>query len=448
MARPVPTSITCPVCGQPFSAILERIVDAGMDPTAKERLLSGRVNLVTCPHCGYRGMVGTPLMYHDPAKKMAIIYVPMELNLQQTDREKLIGDLTNAVIRSLPEEAPKGYLLQPGTALTLQGLIDQVLEAEGVTQDMIQAERRKVELVGKLAEADAEERERLLEENQDLLDLTFLELITAAAQAATQAGDQRRSLRLLNIRQHLMDTTEAGQTLQAQQDALDAASQQLKSLGDGLTRERFVDLIVASADDPLMVDAYATLGRQLLDYTTFQNLTSRIESAASQDEKNQLSQVRDRLLEISAEYEKQARAVIQRAADTLQMLLTAPDVSNAIRQNLDRIDDTFLQVLQVNLEEARRSGNVQVSTRLKEIRDEVLNLIQAAAPPEIQFINDLLSVESEDESLQLLRDRQSEISQNLVEVMSELADQLRMGGNEPAAQRLDLLRAEAEQFIS
>src|SRR5574341_755902 len=185
MARPMPTSINCPVCGQPFSAILERIVDAGIDPTAKERLLSGRVNLVTCPHCGYRGMVGTPMMYHDPAKKLAIVYVPMELNVQQTDREKLIGELTNAVIRSLPEEAPKGYLLQPRTALTLQGLIDQVLEADGITPEMIDQERRKIELIGKLAEADEATLETLLAENQSLFDLTFLELLTAASQAAS-----------------------------------------------------------------------------------------------------------------------------------------------------------------------------------------------------------------------------------------------------------------------
>src|SRR5574341_318990 len=448
MARPMPTSINCPVCGQPFSAILERIVDAGIDPTAKERLLSGRVNLVTCPHCGYRGMVGTPMMYHDPAKKLAIVYVPMELNVQQTDREKLIGELTNADIRSLLEEAPKGYLLQPKTALTLQGLIDQVLEAEGITQDMIQAERRKVELIGQLAEADEDERNRLLEENQELFDLTFLELLTAAAQAATQAGDQRRSLRLLNIRQHLMDTTEAGQILQAQQDALVAASQRLQSLGDKLTREKFVDLLVESADDMPMIDAYATLGRSLLDYTTFQQITQQIEQAQTAEQKEQLTQVRDRLLEISAEYEKQARAVIQRSADTLRMLLSAPDIPTAIRQNLDRIDDTFLQVLQVNLEEARRTGNVQVSNRLREIRDEVLRLIQESAPPEVQFINDLLSIESEDESLQMLHDRQSEINEGLVAMMGELAEQLRVGGNEPAAQRLEVLREQAQQFIS
>ena len=310
MARPMGTSIACPVCGQPFNALLEQVLDVGIDPTAKERLLSGQVNLVTCPHCGYRGMVGTPIMYHDPSKKMAIAYVPMELNLQQNDREKLIGELTNAVIRALPEDAPKGYLLQPGTALTLQGLLDQVLEADGVTPEMLQAERRKVEIINQLAEANTQEREQILAENADLFDVGFLELLTAAAQSASQAGEERRALRLLNTRQHLMDTTEAGQVLKAQQDALMEASQELQAMGENLTREKLVDLLVQSMDRPDKVDALATLGRTLLDYTTFQILTQHIDAAKTPEEKSSLSAIRERLLAINAEYEQQARAMI------------------------------------------------------------------------------------------------------------------------------------------
>jgi hypothetical protein len=130
------------------------------------------------------------------------------------------------------------------------------------------------------------------------------------------------------------------------------------------------------------------------------------------------------------------------------MLLQAGDIASAIRNNLDRIDDMFLQVLQLNLEEARRAGNLEVSTRLKEIRDEVLKLIQASAPPEIRLINDLLAVESEEESVQMLQSRQADVNEDLVGVMGELANQLRQGGNDPAAARLELLRVEAQKMLS
>jgi hypothetical protein len=448
MARPAPTTINCPVCGQPFNAIVEQIIDVGRDPSAKERLLSGRVNLITCPHCGYQGMVGSPMIYHDPEKELAIIHVPMELGLQQTEREKIIGDMTNAVMRSLPEDAPKGYLLQPKTALTMQGLIDQVLEADGITREMIDEQLHKVELVDELAEADSETRQRLLEENVDRFDLTFIEMVRAAAQAAAQAEDHRRSLRLNNISKWLMENTEAGQQIKAQQDALIEASQELQALGESLTREAFVDLLVQAADNPAKIDALATLGRGILDYTIFQLITERVKGAATQEEKDLLGQMRDRVLEISAEFERQSRAVVERAADTLRSLLQAHDIPAAIQANLDRIDDAFLQVLQANLDEARRSGNVDASSKLHQIRDEVLRLIQASAPPEIQLINELLSLESEDESRALLQSRQAEINEQLVHIMGDLSVQLREAGNDQAADRLDQLRAEAEQLIS
>ena len=447
MARPASTSITCPSCGRPFGAILEQIIDVGRDPTGKERLLSGRVNLITCPNCGYRGMVGTPLMYHDPSKQLAVIYVPIELNLDTNARQKLIGDLTNALMRSLPEEAPKGYLLQPKEALTMQGLVDVVLEADGITQEMIASERQKVELIEKLSTVPDEELPGLLTENQALFDLTFLELLTAAAQAASQRGDSRGSLRLLNVRSTLMDTTEAGMELRAQEASVIEASQELQALGENVTRDAFVDLLVRSADNPIKVDALASMGRTLLDYTTFQLITNRIDAAADEQKKS-LEALRDRLLQINAEYERQARLMIQRSADTLKMLLQAADIPTAIRNNLDRIDDMFLQILQVNLEEARKAGNLEVSARLKEIRDEVLKLIQASAPPEIRLINDLLAVESEEESIKMLQTRQAEVNEDLVGVMAELADQLRQGGNDPAADRLESLRDQAQKMLS
>jgi hypothetical protein len=173
-----------------------------------------------------------------------------------------------------------------------------------------------------------------------------------------------------------------------------------------------------------------------------------VKSAATQEEQDLLGGMRDRVLEISAEFERQSRAVVERAADTLRSLLQAHDIPSAIQANLDRIDDAFLQVLQANLEEARRSGNVDASSRLRQIRDEVLRLIQASAPPEIQLINELLALESEDESRELLYSRQDDISEQLVHIMGDLSVQLREVGNDQAADRLDQLRVEAEQLIS
>ena len=78
----------------------------------------------------------------------------------------------------------------------------------------------------------------------------------------------------------------------------------------------------------------------------------------------------------------------------------------------------------------------------------MLRLIQASAPPEIQLINELLSLESEDESVALLHSRQTDVNEQLVHIMGDLSVQLREAGNDQAADRLDQLRVEAEQLIS
>ena len=62
MSQVVRTSLNCPHCGASFTGIVEQIIDVGRDPQAKQRFLSGRVNMLTCPNCGNSFAIGTPLV--------------------------------------------------------------------------------------------------------------------------------------------------------------------------------------------------------------------------------------------------------------------------------------------------------------------------------------------------------------------------------------------------
>jgi hypothetical protein len=112
------TRISCPNCRQPIVADIEQLYDAGANPEAKQRLLSGSNNLVQCPHCGFQGPVETPIVYHDPQKELLLTYIPPVLNMPRNEQEKLIGNLINQVVNRLPQEQRKGYLLRPQPALT------------------------------------------------------------------------------------------------------------------------------------------------------------------------------------------------------------------------------------------------------------------------------------------------------------------------------------------
>src|SRR5258706_11921020 len=148
------TMITCPNCRQPFQAVLEQIIDVARDPSGKARLLSGQLNMVTCPHCGYQSMLATPLIYHDAAKQLLLVYVPMELGLPPQEQNRLIGSMTNAIMNSLPPDQRKGYLLNPKTMFTLQGMVETILEGDGITKEVIEAQRAKMRLVEQFMQAD------------------------------------------------------------------------------------------------------------------------------------------------------------------------------------------------------------------------------------------------------------------------------------------------------
>ena len=60
----------------------------------------------------------------------------------------------------------------------------------------------------------------------------------------------------------------------------------------------------------------------------------------------------------------------------------------------------------------------------------------------------MLSAESEDQSLDILHANQDQIDEDLLGVMDSLVEQLRASGNDPVADRLEIIRAEAERLTT
>ncbi len=164
------TRISCPNCRQPLMADVEQLFDVNADPSAKQKLLSGGVNVIQCPNCGYRGNLATPLVYHDADKELLLTFFPPEVGLKRDDQERLIGQLINQVVNKLPQEKRKGYLLRPQSVLTLQGLVERVLEADGVTKEMLQAQQQRLNLLQRLMSAPENSRSELARQEDAIID--------------------------------------------------------------------------------------------------------------------------------------------------------------------------------------------------------------------------------------------------------------------------------------
>lgn len=451
MTQVVRTTLACPRCGHHFPAIVEQILDVGRDPQVKTRFLSGRVNMVACPNCGHTLAVGTPLLYHDPNKELLIIHVPMELNISPSERENIIGDLTRRLTNGIPPEKRRAYLLQPKQALTLPGMIDMILDADGITREMREAQREKMRVMEMFLQVSPQNWEQVAREQAQHLDREFLEMLLTLADNAAATGRAEMADGLMALYSFLLENSPAGQAIVAeareQEQKVREVADRLQRIGSKLTRQDFMAMVLEYAEDPDRLQALVGLMRPAFDYTFFQELSTRIESASG-NERERLTQLRDSLLELTSAIDQQTQTVLQRAADTLRVIVNSEDIDAAIRPRLELIDDTFLAVLQANIQAAEDAGDERTRERLELVLDRVLAALREAAPPPLRLINDLLSAESDDEARRLIAEGAPAMGPDFPALMDAIALDLEQGGRREQAQRLRGLRDLAAQAVS
>ncbi len=452
MSQVVRTQLSCPRCGQSFPAIIEQIIDVGRDPQAKARFLSGRVNMMTCPNCGSSFAVGTPILYHDPAKELLIIYVPMELNVSTEERERIIGDMTRRVTESIVPEKRKGYLLQPKQALTIPGMIDTILDADGITAEVRDAQREKMRVMEMFLQVGPEQWPAMAEEHSAEIDHEFLQMMLATAENAAESGHEDMANALIQLYNFMIQNTDVGRSVleaaEAQEATVRAVAEELEAMGDDMTREDFMDLVISYAGDDERLQAVTGLMRPALDYAFFQQLTNRVVQATTDEERERLTTLRERLLEYTSAIDQQTQVVLQRATDTLRTILTSEDLDAAIRPRMDQIDDTFLAVLQANIQAAEQSDDPQLRERLQTVLQKVLEILRESAPPQIRFINDLMTADSDEAARTMIQERASRFGPELTELMEAIAQDLDANEQPDNARRLRALREFAANYIS
>lgn len=450
MTKMLQATIPCIQCRQPFRVNFQNVVDAKQDPQAKMRLLTGQFNLAQCPNCGAPNTMLTPLVYHDPAKELLITYVPMELNLAKEAQEKAIGDMVKEVTSELPQGAFKAYLLQPRQALTLQGLIDQVLQADGVTPEMMEEQRSRVRLIESMLEAADDELETIVRENDAQIDSQFMQTMSLLAQRMLQEGRQALAERLVMVQNHIVELSSFGQQLveraRVQEEVIQQVADEVNALGEDADRPDFLNLAIRYGDDEARLQALVGLVRPVFDYQFFQDMQVHIGQAAAA-ERPQLETLREKLLELTALADQQTRAALQDAATLLQAVINSPNPQEVIEANLPMIDVTFMQVLSANIQEAERRGDSRTGDRLKTIYNQIVAMLQASMPPELQFINDVLSAQSPEEAKALIAERVRDFDGNLLDAIDAIEGQIAEQNDPALSERLNLLREQATQAL-
>jgi gas vesicle protein len=438
--------VTCPKCQSRFITPILSIVDVGQHPEAKNLFLSGQINIAVCPQCGNAGLLNVPLVYHDPEKELLFTYSPAELGLPEVEQQRILGDLTNRVMSSLPSEQRKGYLLRPRSFLRLEAMIEAVLEADGITPEMLEAQRAKADLLARLLHTPSEQaRQVIAQENDAQIDYEFFRLLTLNIELARSAEQKEAVRQLLELRAQLLRWTKAGREIATREQAI-------KDLGGEITREGLLEKLVqaALAGEWAKVETMVAVARPAVDYLFYQQLTGRIEAAeqaGKAQEAETLKTLRQTILDLVAELDAEMQQATEETAQFLDEILKSADPEQAIHANLDQIDDLFLSVLAVELQTAERSGQSERTEKLRRVGDILTQLIEESQPPEIQLINQLLAAEYPAGTQVLLEENRQAIGSEFMELMRIVGQDLSQKGREELGQRLAQIREQASKMV-
>lgn len=436
------TRINCPNCRQPISAEIQQVFDLNEDPASKQILLSGMYNVVQCPHCGYQGNVAAPIVYHDPDKELLLTFVPAEMGLPRDEQERVIGSLINQIVNRLPQEKRKGYLLRPQSTLTMQGLIERILEEDGITREMIQEQQNKINLIERLLGAPEESRVEIAKEEDQQIDAEFFTLLSRLAEAALGGGDENSARQLADLQRLLLENTTFGREYRQQTEEVEAAAQSLREMGRELTRDKLLDLIV-KAPTELRMRALVSLARPALDYEFFQILSQRIDRARG-DGRARLAKIREQILQWTDEIDKQMEARVVQIRQLLDRILTAGDVESAMMQNLGAVDEVFLGEVDSAMEEARKSGDLDRIAKIQKVIDVIEKA--SAPPPELAFIEELLDAEDEAARNKIMAENPERITPELLGTLTNIVAQTEDGSQPELAEQVKALHRQALRF--
>ncbi len=213
-------TVACPRCRQPIVAEIIQLFDVSADPRMKQILLGGGANLVQCPQCGYQGPLNIPVVYHDHAKELLLTYFPPETAVPLHEQEKTFGPLITQVVNRLPADQRKAYLFQPKTMFSFQSMLDLILESDGITKEMRQAQEMRFNTLKLFLEKSDGDITDLIEENKELIDENFFGLLTQIIQMTATQGDQETTNKLIGIQNQLTEKTELGKSLKLQADTV------------------------------------------------------------------------------------------------------------------------------------------------------------------------------------------------------------------------------------
>ncbi|MCB0036697.1 MAG: hypothetical protein KDE51_21845, partial [Anaerolineales bacterium] len=338
----------------------------------------------------------------------------------------------------------KAYMLQPEMIMTMKTFMERVYETEGITPEMLDRQRKQMELLQNLAAADKETSLQHIEENEELIDETFFAILQSTMQSAQQSPQaDQQMVTLGNLQARLYTKTETGRRLEKRQVQLRKFQQEVQTQG-GLTYELFAEHLMKHKEDEGMVNALLRMGQQAISYELLTIISAKIdeETAAGNDqEAAALTELRQSILEILDEMQEASKKLMDRAKDTLDKMLAEPNTAQAVQKYMREIDEPLMYYLSAEIAAAEQKKDFTRSLALKNIQNHIIQEAERQLPPELQLLNQLVSAEDEATQRQIIDSIPTEARSQLAEMLKGMVQAAGNTNDENAAEQINKVLA-------
>jgi hypothetical protein len=227
-----------------------------------------------------------------------------------------------------------------------------------------------------------------------------------------------------------------GKSLKLQAETVQKTLLGLQELSKAdLTREKLMDFVIQNSSD-VQLNAIVSSIRPALDYLFFQMLSEKIEKSKP-GEKETLETLRDKLLLLTSALDKAMEKQLQHGKQTLDRILNANDLQQEVMASLQEIDDLFVEVLRAEVQAASEN---QQTDRLAKL-NQIVEVLQSLNPPtpEVELIEQMLEMQTEEEQAAFLAQNQDAVSENLINMLSNVITQAESNGQQ--SPELDKIRS-------
>lgn len=427
--------LRCASCGRQYGQQVHQAIDAAKEPHLKQMLLQGRLHLTVCPQCGNRGPLTNPLLYHDPEKSLFLMLQPMDLRANAVGQQQVIGRIQSQFMDSLKPEERRGYMLSPKIYLSLQSMVDDIMIADGITREEIEAARERTALLEQLIQSETlEDLQKKVDANRDKIDYAFFETLTGLIEQTAAEGNAEATQALSDLRDDLLGLVEV--------EGVEPSGQV------EISREELLQLL-SEERDPDKLRQIVALARPALDYPFFQAIAERIEAAEQGGDELQarrLSKLRETILQTIDEIDQEAREALGQAAAFIREALGQRELESHLRANAERLDDAFFAVLNANIAEAQRRNDERSARALATLGAVAVKLLEEKAPPELRLINQALRAEP-DARRELLLEHRDLLNETTVALIDRMGAGLG-DRNGAMARELQAVRQLIEEIIA